>query len=161
MGATVERMEERVSGGEPVADLVVRTSKLTGTIVSGSLVPRAIDELPLVALLGCFAEGETVVRDAQELVVKESNRVETTVDLLTRMGARIEARPDGFVVHGPTPLHGARLDGRGDHRAGMLGAIAGVLADGETRIDNDAVGVSYPAFWEDLARAATGGMIKA
>ncbi len=161
MGATVERLETRLSGGEPVADLVVRSSQLHGAVISGSLVPRAIDELPLVAVLACFAEGETVVRDAEELVVKESNRVEATVEVLTRMGAKITARPDGFVVHGPAKLHGAKLDGRGDHRVGMLGAIAGALAEGETRIENDAVAVSYPAFWQDLARAAEGGMIRA
>lgn len=161
MGASVERLEERTSGGEPAADLVVRSSQLRGTVVSGSLVPRAIDELPLVAVLACFAEGETVVKDAQELVVKESDRVQSTVDLLTRMGARISPRPDGFVVHGPARLHGARVDGHSDHRIGMLGAIAGALAEGETRIENDAVGVSYPNFWQDLARAAEGGMIKA
>ncbi|MEO8539562.1 MAG: 3-phosphoshikimate 1-carboxyvinyltransferase [bacterium] len=161
MGASVERLEERTSGGEPVADLVVRTSQLRGTTVSGSLVPRAIDELPLVAILACFAEGETIVKDAQELVVKESNRVDATVDVLTRMGALITPRADGFVVHGPARLHGAHLDGRGDHRVGMLGAIAGSLAEGETRIENDAVGVSYPRFWADLARAAEGGMIRA
>ena len=161
MGASVERLEERHSGGEPAADLLVRTSQLRGTIVSGSLVPRAIDELPLVAVLACFAEGETVVKDAKELVVKESDRVQATVDVLSRMGARITPREDGFVVHGPAHLHGARLDGRGDHRIGMLGAIAGSLATGETRIENDAVGVSYPAFWQDLARAAEGGMIGA
>ena len=101
------------------------------------------------------------VKDAQELVVKESDRVQSTVDLLTRMGARITPRPDGFVVHGPARLHGARVDGHSDHRIGMLGAIAGALAEGETRIENDAVGVSYPNFWQDLARAAEGGMIKA
>ncbi len=160
MGANIERMEERTSGGEPVADLLVRTSELRGTIVSGSLVPRAIDELPLVALLACFAEGETIVRDAQELLVKESNRVEATVDVLSRMGARITSRPDGFVVHGPAKLHGARVDGRGDHRVGMLAAIAGALAEGETQIEHDAVGVSYPQFWQDLARAADAGKIR-
>lgn len=161
MGANVERAEERLSGGEPAADLVVRTSRLRGATISGSLIPRSIDELPLVALLACFAEGETIVRDAQELVVKESNRVEATVDVLSKMGAQITARADGFVVQGSAVLHGARVNGRGDHRVGMLGAIAGTLAAGETRIENDAVGVSYPAFWEDLARAAQGGMIRA
>ncbi len=154
MGASVERMEERTSGGEPTADLLVRSSRLRATTVSGAVIPRAIDELPLVAVLACFAEGETVVKDAQELLVKESDRVQATVDTLTRMGARITARPDGFVVHGPAKLMGAKLDGLGDHRIGMLGAIAGSLAAGETRIENDAVGVSYPGFWQDLARAA-------
>jgi len=161
MGASVQRLEERTSGGEPAADLVVRTSRLKGTTVSGSLVPRAIDELPLVAILACFADGETVVKDAEELLVKESDRVDATVDVLARMGARIIARPDGFVVQGPAPLHGARVDGRGDHRIGMLGAIAGALAEGETRVEHDAVGVSYPSFWADLARAAEGPMIRA
>ena len=161
MGASVERLEERTSGGEPVADLVVRTSQLRGTVVSGSLVPRAIDELPLVAVLACFAEGETVVKDAEELRVKESDRVQATVDVLGRMGGRIQSRPDGFVVQGPAKLRGGRVDGLGDHRVGMLGAVAGALAEGQTHIENDAVGVSYPKFWQDLARAAEGGMITA
>ncbi len=161
MGANVERLEERVSGGEPTADLVVRTSQLRGTVVSGSLIPRAIDELPLVAILGCFAEGETVIANAEELLVKESDRVAATVEVLTHMGARISPKADGFVVQGRATLSGARLNGRGDHRIGMLGAIAGSLASGETRIDDDAVGVSYPNFWQDLARAAEGGMITA
>lgn len=161
MGASVERLEERTSGGEPVADLLVRSSELQAATVSGGIVPRAIDELPLVAVLGCFAEGETVVKDAAELVVKESNRVQATVDVLSKMGARVTPRPDGFVVHGPAKLHGARIDGLGDHRVGMLGAVAGSLAEGETRIENDAVGVSYPEFWAHLARAADGGMITA
>lgn len=161
MGASIELMEERMSGGEPVADILVRSSELRSTSVSGGVVPRAIDELPLVALLGCFAEGETVVRDAAELRVKESDRVEAVVEVLGRMGARITAHPDGFTVHGTAKLHGARIDGRGDHRIGMLGAIAGSLASGETRVENDAVGVSYPDFWHDLAQAAEGGMISA
>lgn len=161
MGASIELMEERSSGGEPVADIVVRSSQLRGTVVSGALALRAIDELPLVAVLACFAEGDTMVRDAQELRVKESDRVEAAVEVMSRMGARITAHPDGFTVHGPVSLHGARVDGRGDHRIGMLGAIAGSLASGETRVENDAVGVSYPNFWHDLAHAAEGGMISA
>lgn len=161
MGASVELMEERTSGGEPVADILVRSSELRATTVAGSLIPRAIDELPLVAVLGCFAHGDTVVRDASELRAKESDRVEAVVEVLGRMGARITAHPDGFTVHGPLQLHGARVDGRGDHRVGMLGAIAGSLASGETRVENDAVGVSYPNFWHDLARVAEGGMISA
>ena len=161
MGASVEKLEERTSGGEPAADLLVRTSQLRGATIGGSLVPRAIDELPLVAILACFAEGETVVKNAEELFVKESDRAAATVEVLSRMGANITARPDGFVVHGPAKLHGARIDGLGDHRIGMLGAIAGALADGETQIEHDAVGVSYPTFWKDLALAADGGMITA
>jgi 3-phosphoshikimate 1-carboxyvinyltransferase len=122
--------------------------------VGGSLVPRAIDELPLVALLGCFAEGETVVRDAAELRAKESDRVEAVCTTLGRMGVKVTARPDGFVIHGPAALRGARIDAGGDHRIGMLAGVAGMLASGETRVDNGAVEVSYPAFWAHLRDAA-------
>ena len=155
MGAQIETLEERTSGGEPVADLLVRSSRLNGTEVSGGLVPRAIDELPLVALMACFAEGETVIRDASELVVKESNRVETTVRALAALGANVTGRDDGFMVSGPIDaMYGAPIDAGGDHRIGMLGAVAGALVDGQTRVDNGAVEVSYPAFWDDLARAS-------
>ena len=156
MGADIEVMEERTTGGEPTADIVVRSSQLHGTTVGGALVPRAIDELPLVAVLGCFAEGETVVRDAAELRAKESDRVEAVVQLLARMGVRLTDRPDGFTVAGPAALHGARVNAGGDHRIGMLAGVAGALADGETRVDNDAVAVSYPTFWDDFARASEG-----
>ena len=158
MGADIEVLEERTSGGEPVADLIVRSSHLHGTTVSGGLVPRAIDELPLVAILGCFAEGETIVMDAAELRAKESDRVEAVVQALGRLGARVTARDDGFSVRGPIALRGGRVDGGGDHRIGMLGGIAGSLADGETRVENSAVAVSYPGFWNDLASAAQGGL---
>jgi 3-phosphoshikimate 1-carboxyvinyltransferase len=160
MGADIELFEERSSGGEPVADVVVRSSTLHATTVSGGLVPRAIDELPLVAVLACFADGETVVRDASELLVKESNRVDAVVETLGRMGAKVTPREDGFAVRGPIRgLHGAHLDGRGDHRIGILGAIAASLAEGQTRIDNAAVEVSYPRFWADLEATAEGGNV--
>ncbi|WP_322818046.1 3-phosphoshikimate 1-carboxyvinyltransferase [Tepidiforma sp.] len=154
MGANIECLEERATGGEPVADLVVRSSSLRGTTVSGDLVPRAIDELPLIALAATTADGVTVVRDATELRVKESDRVKAVVETLGRMGADIHEREDGFEVRGPTPLRGARLDAHGDHRIGMLAAIAGCLADGETMVLDDAVGVSYREFWEHLRQAA-------
>jgi 3-phosphoshikimate 1-carboxyvinyltransferase len=154
MGASIELLEERTTGGEPVADIVVRSSKLRGTTVSGELVPRAIDELPLVALAAAAADGVTVVRDAAELRVKESDRVRAVVDTLGRMGADIHERDDGFEVRGPSVLHGARLNAHGDHRIGMLGAIAGCLAEGETTVVDDAVGVSYREFWEHLRQAA-------
>ncbi len=154
MGASVEVLEERTSGGEPVADIFVRSSRLAATSVSDGLVPRAIDELPLVALLACFAEGETTVCDAAELRSKESDRVEAVVHVLGRMGVRVSPRPDGFVIRGPAPaLRGARVDAASDHRIGILAAIAGTLAIGETRITNSAVEVSYPAFFHDLAQA--------
>jgi len=154
MGASIELLEVRTTGGEPVADIVVRSSKLRGTTVSGELVPRAIDELPLVALAAAAADGVTVVRDAAELRVKESDRVRAVVDTLGRMGADVHERDDGFEVRGPTVLHGARLNAHGDHRIGMLGAIAGCLAEGETTVVDDAVGVSYREFWEHLRQAA-------
>ncbi len=156
MGAEIELLEQRTTGGEPVADLVVRTSRLDAATVGGALVPRAIDELPLVAILGCFAEGDTVVKDAAELRTKESDRVEAVVRTLGRMGARITPRDDGFVVHGPASLHAARVDAGGDHRIGMLAAVAGCLAQGDTRVGNDAVAVSYPEFWRHLREAAQG-----
>jgi 3-phosphoshikimate 1-carboxyvinyltransferase len=156
MGADIELLEEREVAGEPVADIAVRSSKLGPASVGGDTVPRAIDELPLVAVLGCFAEGETVVRDAAELRAKESDRVDAVVRVLGRMGARIRPLPDGFAVSGPATLHGARVDAGGDHRIGMLAAVAGALAAGETRVEDAAVDVSYPAFWDDLARAAGG-----
>lgn len=158
MGASVERLEERTAGGEPTADLLVRSSQLRATTVQGALVPRAIDELPLVAVLACFAEGRTVVRDAAELRAKESDRVEAVVRALGRAGVRVHAMEDGFAIDGPAAgLHGCRIDAGGDHRIGMLGGVLGSLAEGETRIENGAVEVSYPSFWDDLRRASGGG----
>ncbi|MES4792017.1 MAG: 3-phosphoshikimate 1-carboxyvinyltransferase [Chloroflexota bacterium] len=154
MGADIEFLEERAAGGEPVADLVVRSSSLRGTTVSGDLIPRAIDELPLIALAATAADGVTVVRDATELRVKESDRVKAVVETLGRMGADIHEREDGFEVRGPTLLRGARLNAHGDHRIGMLAAIAGCLAEGETIVLDDAVGVSYREFWDHLRQAA-------
>ena len=157
MGADVQVLEERVTGGEPVADLLVRSSRLRGATVSGALVPRAIDELPLVAVLACFAEGATVVKDAAELTVKETDRVAAVVRILGRLGAKVTPHPDGFSIEGPiTAMKGARVDGGGDHRIGMLAGIVGSLIEGETRIENDAAGVSYPGFWQELARVLNG-----
>jgi 3-phosphoshikimate 1-carboxyvinyltransferase len=151
MGAEVRVEEERTWGPEPVADIVVKSSRLHGAVIEGNLIPRAIDELPLIALAGCFAEGETVIRNAEELLVKESNRVRTTAEGLRRLGAEVEETRDGLRVWGPQKLKGATASSRGDHRTAMLLAIAGALAQGETIIrDSDAVAVSYPTFWQDL-----------
>jgi 3-phosphoshikimate 1-carboxyvinyltransferase len=153
MSADVRLENERMAGPEPVADIVIRSSRLRGTTVNGSLVPRAIDELPLVALAGCFAEGETIIREAEELVVKESNRVRTTIEGLRRMGAEIEALPDGLRVRGSQMLRGATVSSYGDHRLAMLFAVAGALAEGETQVRKaESVAVSYPRFWEDFER---------
>ena len=157
MGAEIELLEERVTGGEPVADILVRSSRLHGVEVGGALIPRLIDELPLVALAAACAEGETVIRDAEELRVKESDRVATTGAVLRAFGVDLEERPDGFIVQGAgSPrLHAARVDSAGDHRLAMLAGVAALLADGESQIDGaDAVAVSYPAFWEELSHLA-------
>ncbi len=153
MGARITLSGQRDVGGEPVADLTVESSALRGhEEIAGALIPRAIDELPLVALAACFANGKTVIRDAQELRVKESDRVAVTAQELRRLGARIEERPDGMVVQGPIPLRGALGESHGDHRLAMLLGVAGVLAGGESVVSGAAdVAVSYPGFWDDLA----------
>ena len=151
MGADVRLEEERSWGAEPVADIVVRSSRLQGAVIEGELVPRAIDELPLLALAGCFAEGETVIKDAAELRVKESDRIAATARELRRLGAEVEERADGLCVAGGRPLRGAGVSAHGDHRLAIMLAVAGILAQGETVIHKaEAVEVSYPWFWRDL-----------
>ncbi|HEX3519995.1 MAG TPA: 3-phosphoshikimate 1-carboxyvinyltransferase [Solirubrobacteraceae bacterium] len=137
---------------EPVSDLDVAHGALEGTVVEPEEVPMAIDELPLVALLGCFAEGETVVRGAQELRVKEIDRIAGVVEGLGGLGADIEATDDGFVVHGSGGLRGGTIDARGDHRMAMVGAVAGLASrEGVEVVGMDAAAVSYPGFVDDLA----------
>ena len=146
-----------VTAVEPVSDLDVSAGPLRGTVVEPDEVPLAIDELPLVALLGCFAEGETVVRGAGELRVKESDRITAVVDGLRGLGAQIEATQDGFVVTGAGGggLRGGAIDARGDHRMAMLGAVAGLASrEGVEVVGMEAAEVSYPGFAEDLARLA-------
>jgi 3-phosphoshikimate 1-carboxyvinyltransferase len=138
--------------GEPAGDLEVRAGRLQGTTVEADEVPLAIDELPLVGLLGCFAHGETVVRGAAELRVKESDRIATVVDGLRGLGAAIEAAPDGFVVVGGGGLRGGSIDAHGDHRLALLGAVAGLASrDGVEVVGMEAAAVSYPGFGDDLA----------
>jgi 3-phosphoshikimate 1-carboxyvinyltransferase len=141
---------------EPLADLDVRNAPIEGTEVVADEVPLAIDELPLVALLGCFAEGETSVRGAAELRVKESDRISTVVDGLRGLGADIEALADGFVVRGAGALRGGRLQAHGDHRLALLGAVAGLASqDGVEVIGMEAAEVSYPGFADDLRALAS------
>jgi len=141
-----------IAADEPVCELDVASGPLVGTTVEPHEVPLAIDELPLVALLGCFAEGETVVRGAQELRVKESDRIATVVDGLRGLGAEIEATEDGFVVTGTGGLRGGAIEAHGDHRLAMLGAVAGLASrDGVEVVGMDAAAVSYPGFEADLA----------
>jgi 3-phosphoshikimate 1-carboxyvinyltransferase len=148
---TVEEIRE--PGPEPVATLRVRSASLRGTEVSRADVPAAIDELPLLALLACFAEGETVLSGAEELRAKESDRIAGVVEGLSGLGAEIEARPDGFAVRGGGGLRGGRIEARGDHRLAMVGAIAGLASEEGVEVDGfDAVAVSYPGFERDLRR---------
>ncbi|MDQ3722656.1 MAG: 3-phosphoshikimate 1-carboxyvinyltransferase [Actinomycetota bacterium] len=158
MGAIVagdlEQPSAVVAPTEPVSDLEVTAGPLAGTIVEAEEVPLAIDELPLVALLGCFAEGETVVRGAQELRVKESDRIAGVVEGLRGLGATIEATEDGFAVTGAAGrgLRGGTIDARGDHRMAMLGAVAGLASqEGVEIVGMEAAAVSYPGFVDDIA----------
>jgi 3-phosphoshikimate 1-carboxyvinyltransferase len=142
---------------EPLSDLDVAHGALEGTVVEPDEVPLAIDELPLVALLGCFAEGETVVRGAQELRFKETDRIASVVDGLSGLGADIQATDDGFVVQGGDGLRGGRIDALGDHRLAMMGAVAGLASsEGVEVIGMDAAAVSYPGFVDDLERLCGG-----
>ena len=152
MGATVGLEDVYDANGEPVGRLRVRFAEgLRGATIGGALVPRAIDEYPLVALLATQAVGETLVCDAAELRVKESDRVASVVMELRKMGAQLDERPDGFVVHGPTRLRAARVDSHGDHRLAMMLAVAGLIADGETIIDgSEAINKSFPDFEKTL-----------
>ena len=140
-----------IAPDEPVADVEVRAGALQGTTVEGEEIPLAIDELPLVGLLGCFAEGETIVRGAEELRVKESDRIAAVVDGLNGLGGDLEALPDGFVVRGTGGLRGGVIDAAGDHRTAMLGAIAGLASrEGVRVVGMEAAAVSYPGFTADL-----------
>jgi 3-phosphoshikimate 1-carboxyvinyltransferase len=147
MGAGVAVENEHEQGGEPVADVTMRASDLAGVEVSGHTVVRMIDEFPVLAVAATQAHGTTVVRDAAELRVKETDRIATAVAELRVLGARIEPRPDGFVVEGPTPLRGGVVDSRGDHRLAMALAVAGLFAQGEVTIENaECVADSFPGF---------------
>jgi 3-phosphoshikimate 1-carboxyvinyltransferase len=151
MGGSIEMVNSDTFLGEPVADLVVRSSSLRGLTIDETVLPSLIDELPVIAVAATQAEGETIVTGAAELRHKESDRIAAIVGSLKRFGADIEERGDGFAVRGPTPLRGARVSSHGDHRIAMAMAVAGVLADGETEIEHSAVvDVSYPRFFTDL-----------
>jgi len=145
----------REPGPEPVATLNVRSAGLRGATVTAEDVPDLIDELPLVALLGCFAEGETIVEGAEELRAKESDRIAGVVEGLSALGAEIAARPDGFTVRGTGELRGGRIDARGDHRLAMLGAVAGLASREGVEVDGfESAAVSYPRFERDLRSLA-------
>ena len=134
------------------ATLTVETSGLKGTEIGGALIPRLIDELPIIALLATQAQEQTVIKDAEELKVKETDRIQVVADALNSMGAAITPTADGMIIKGKSALHGARVNTFGDHRIGMMTAIAALLvADGEVELDRaEAINTSYPSFFDDL-----------
>ncbi len=152
MGGDMEYSNVVSGCGEPTADITVKTSSLKGCVIEGSIIPKLIDEIPAIAVLACFADGETIIRDAQELKVKESNRIDVMANALSAMGADITATDDGMIIRGGKPLHGAVIDSHLDHRIAMSFAIAGLNADGDTEITGaECVNISYPGFYDDLA----------
>ncbi len=151
MGANITLENVDTSSAETIADIVVKTSELKGVTVGGDLIPTLIDEIPMIAVIACFAKGITVIKDAAELKVKESNRIDTVVTNLKAMGAHIEATDDGMIIEGGYPLHGATIESYLDHRIAMSFAVAALAADGETTINNaDCVDISYPEFYNTL-----------
>lgn len=151
MGATMNIEMDDEHAAEPTATITMETSKLTGTTIEGAIIPRLIDEIPIIALLATQANGTTIIKDAEELKVKETNRIDAVVNELKKLGAHIEATDDGMIIEGPTPLHGASLKTYGDHRIGMMGAIAAVISEGEVELDDaECIAVSYPNFFEHV-----------
>ncbi|HBX24328.1 MAG TPA: 3-phosphoshikimate 1-carboxyvinyltransferase [Desulfotomaculum sp.] len=151
MGADITLHNRREVNGEPVADLKVRGSQLKGTVIGGEIIPKLIDEIPVLAVVAALAEGETVVRDAAELRHKESDRITAVVRLLGALGADVSESPDGFVVRGGRQLKGAPCDSFGDHRMAMAAAVAGLSAHGSTTINGaECVDVSFPDFFDTL-----------
>ena len=153
MGATV--VFSNYDKKSEAADLTITSANLTSTTIEGDLIPRLIDELPVIALLATQATGTTIIRNAEELKVKETNRIDATADELNRLGASITPTEDGLIIEGPTPLHGGSVSSHGDHRIGMMLQIAALIADGTIEMENpEAIAISYPNFFADVARLA-------
>ena len=152
MGADISILNERTVCGEKVADINVKTSKLKGTVVEGDIIPKLIDEIPVIAVIACFADGKTVIKDAQELKVKESNRIKTVVGELKKFGADIEETDDGMIINGSKELKGTVVESHNDHRIAMSMAIAALMAEGETTIKNsECVDISFPNYFDILS----------
>ncbi len=151
MGADITLLNEK-KDGEPVADIFVKSSTLHGITIEGEIIPALIDELPIIAVMAAAADGTTIIKDAAELKVKESDRIAVLCENLSAMGCDITATPDGMIINGGKPLHGAVIDPHLDHRIAMSFAVAAMIADGTTKIrDADCVKISYPRFYEDMA----------
>lgn len=158
MGGDIELLNAREMSGEPIADLLVRGSSLKGIEIGGSLVPRAIDEFPVISVAACFAEGTTVIRDARELRVKETDRIAAMTDALNHVGGIVEAHEDGMSITGVPRLRGGRVASRGDHRIAMSMAVAALQGASPIDIeDTECTETSFPGFWPLLRRLTTGG----
>ena len=151
MGADITYLNENCDSGEPTADLLVRTSTLHGTTVEGAIIPTLIDEIPMIAVMAAFAEGTTIIRDAAELKVKETDRIKTTTEGLLAMGVDVTPTDDGMIIRGGNPVHGGQINSYLDHRIAMAFSIAALAAEGNTEIqDGQCVDVSYPSFFMEL-----------
>jgi 3-phosphoshikimate 1-carboxyvinyltransferase len=151
MGADLEIIQHRDASFEPTGDIVIKGSNLKGTVVAGELIPKLIDEIPIIALLATQAEGETIIKDAAELKVKETNRIDTVVGELKKLGAVIKATDDGMIIHGRSKLSGGTVSSHGDHRIGMMLAIAALVSQVDVELKNpQAIDVSYPNFFNHL-----------
>ena len=153
MGADITMLNMNTSGAEPCADLLVRSSDLKATVIEGDIIPTLIDEIPVIAILAAFAKGTTIIHDAAELRVKESDRIAVMTDNLRRIGCEVEALDDGMIIHGGSTLYGASVNSCKDHRIAMSFAVAALACDGEMDIlDGDCVNISYPGFYDDLGK---------
>lgn len=153
MGADLTVTNERLSGGEKIGDITVRYRQLFGTEVSGDLIPRLIDEIPIIALLATQAKGKTVIKDAEELRVKETDRIKAVVEVLTTLGANVEEKEDGMIIYGKTDLNGGNIKSYADHRMAMLGAVASLICESSVRIDDvSSIAISYPSFFQHLEK---------
>lgn len=151
MGARLTISNERIQNGEPIGDLTIETSQLKGIEIGGDVIPRLIDEIPVIALLATQANGKTVIKDAEELKVKETNRIDTVATELSKLGASVTPTADGLIIEGKAALKSGEVDSYGDHRIGMMLAVAAAIATGEvTLMRSEAIHVSYPTFFEDL-----------
>lgn len=151
MGADITKENERLVSGEPVCDLLVRSSELKGCVIEGDIIPALIDEIPMIAVMAAFAKGETIIKDAADLKAKESDRIATTVSNLQAMGADIQPREDGMIINGGKALHGAELDSYLDHRIAMAMTVAAMNVEGSSQMkDADCVKISYPGFYQDM-----------
>lgn len=147
MGADITVMPHDTEGYEPSGDIIIKTSNLKGVEIKGDILPRLIDEIPIIALVATQAEGTTVIKDAHELKVKETNRIDTVVGELAKLGASIEATDDGMIIHGKSHLKGGIVSSHGDHRIGMMLAVAALICKDEVFLERDeAISVSYPGF---------------